>query len=101
MGSHGRELEAAIEAVTAGLAVALRREGADRITAKQGVHGVRETYQYTFPGGMVDTFDEDVLTNADATTAYMLVVHCTATCYSQNETSINTVLSSFTVGSPT
>ena len=73
----------------------------ETITTKQGVHGVRETYQYTFPGGMVDTFDEDVLTNADATTAYMLVVHCTATCYSQNENNINTVLSSFTVGSPT
>jgi hypothetical protein len=33
--------------------------------------------------------------------AYMLVVHCTDTCYSQNQNSINTVLSSFTVGSPT
>ncbi len=71
------------------------------ITAKQGVHGVRETYQYTFPGGTVDTFDEDVLTNADQTVAYMLVVHCTDTCYTQNQNSINTVLSSFTVGSPT
>jgi len=73
----------------------------ETIMAKAGVHGVRETYQYTFPGGIVDTFDEDVLTNADATTAYMLVVHCTDTCYTQNESSINTVLSSFTVGSPT
>jgi hypothetical protein len=73
----------------------------ETIMAKQGVHGVRETYQYTFPGGIVDTFDEDVLTNADATTAYMLVVHCTNTCYSQNEQNINTVMSSFTVGSPT
>ncbi|HEY6492051.1 MAG TPA: hypothetical protein VIZ43_02180 [Trebonia sp.] len=71
------------------------------ITAKQGVHGVRETFQYTFPGGVADTFDEDVLTNADQTTAYLLVVHCTNTCYSQNENSINAVLSSFTVGSPT
>jgi hypothetical protein len=73
----------------------------ETVTAKQGVHGVRETYQYTFPGGTVDTFDEDVLTNADQTIAYMLVVHCTDTCYTQNQSSINTVLSSFTVGSPT
>jgi hypothetical protein len=71
------------------------------IMAKQGVHGVRETYQYTFPGGVVDTFDEDVLTNADQTTAYMIVIHCTDSCYTQNENNINTVLSSFTVGSPT
>jgi hypothetical protein len=71
------------------------------ITGKQGVHGVRETFQYTFPGGVVDTFDEDVLTNANQTQVYFLVTHCTQTCYSQNQASINTVMSSFTVGSPT
>jgi hypothetical protein len=71
------------------------------ITASQGVHGVRETFQYTFPGGVVDTFDEDVLTNADQTVIYFLMVHCTATCYSQDQNNINTVMSSFTVGSPT
>lgn len=71
------------------------------IYAKQGVHGVRETFQYTFPGGIVDTFDEDVLTNADQTVVYFLLVHCTETCYAQNENSINTVMTSFTVGSPT
>jgi hypothetical protein len=73
----------------------------DTITGKQGVHGVRETFQYTFPGGTVDTFDEDVLTNADQTVVYFLMVHCTNACYTQNETNINTVMSSFTVGSPT
>jgi len=71
------------------------------VTAQQGVHGVRETFQYTFPGGVVDTFDEDVLTNADQTVVYFLMVHCTATCYSQAQTNIDTVMSSFTVGSPT
>jgi hypothetical protein len=73
----------------------------ETITAQQGVHGVRETFQYTFPGGVVDTFDEDVLTNADQTVVYFLMVHCTDTCYSQNQNNINTVMSSFTVGSPT
>src|SRR5215471_14221659 len=71
------------------------------INAKQGVHGVRETFQYTFPGGVSDTFDEDVLTNADQTVVYFLMVHCTISCYSQNQDNINTVMSSFTVGSPT
>lgn len=71
------------------------------ITASQGVHGVREIFQYTFPGGVVDTFDEDVLTNADQTEVYFLMVHCTDSCYSQNRNNINTVMSSFTVGSPT
>ena len=71
------------------------------ITGKQGVHGVREIFQYTFPGGISDTFDEDVLTNADQTVVYFLMVHCTNACYSQNQDKINSVLSSFTVGSPT
>jgi hypothetical protein len=71
------------------------------ITGKQGVHGVRETFQYTFPGGVADTFDEDVLTNSDQTVVYFLMVHCTNSCYSQNQNNINTVMSSFTVGSPT
>jgi hypothetical protein len=70
------------------------------ITGKAGVHGVRETFQYTFPGGVVDTFDEDALTNADQTVVYFLMVHCTDACYSQDQSSINTVMSSFTVGSP-
>ncbi len=71
------------------------------ISGKQGVHGVRETFDYTFPAGWANTFDEAVLTNADQTVVYFLMVHCTATCYSQNQNNINTVMSSFTVGSPT
>jgi hypothetical protein len=70
------------------------------ISGKQGVHGVRETFKYTF-GGVTDTFDEEVLTNADQTVLYTVQVHCTETCYSQNQNNINTVMSSFTVGSPT
>lgn len=70
------------------------------ITAKQGVHGVRETFQYTF-NGVTDTFDEEVLTNADQTALYTIEVHCTDSCYSHNESNIDTIMSSFTVGSPT
>jgi len=72
----------------------------ETISGKQGVHGVRETFQYTF-GGVTDTFDEEVLGNADQTVLNSVQVHCTATCYSDNENNINTVMSSFTVGSPT
>jgi hypothetical protein len=70
------------------------------ITAAQGVHGVRETFQYTFPTGEADTFDEDSLTNADQTVVYFLLVHCTNACYEQNQNAINTVMTSFTIGSP-
>jgi hypothetical protein len=64
----------------------------------QGVHGVRETFDYTFSGG-TDTFDEDVLTNADQTVVYLLVLHCTTKCYSSDQSEINDVMSSFTIRS--
>ena len=70
------------------------------ISGKQGVHGVRETFQYTLEG-VTNTFDEEVLTNADQTELYLLQVHCTQSCYSKNQNNINAVMSSFTVGSPT
>jgi hypothetical protein len=65
----------------------------------QGVHGVRETFDYTYTGGTADTFDEVALTNADQTVVYLLVLHCTASCYSHDQTEINDVMSSFTIRS--
>ena len=64
------------------------------------VHGVWETYSYTYPGGTTDTFDQVALTNADKSQLYVLMVHCLATCYSQNRDQIDTIVSSFTVRSP-
>lgn len=71
------------------------------INGKAGVHGVRETFDYTFPDGTADTFDEVVLTNAPQTQVYFIMLHCTTACYSSNQGSIDTVMTSFTVGSPT
>ena len=48
---------------------------------------------------MADTFDMVALTNADQTEVYLLVVHCTTSCYSNDQTEINDVMSSFTVRS--
>jgi hypothetical protein len=64
----------------------------------QGVHGVRETFDYSY-NGVADTFDQIALTNADQTELYLLVLHCTTTCYSHEQTQINDVMSSFTVRS--
>jgi hypothetical protein len=70
----------------------------------QGVHGVRDIFQYTdqvLPGiNVVDTFDEVALTNDIDTQVYLLLVHCTDSCYSQNQKAINDVMTSFTVRSP-
>ena len=69
------------------------------LTPGQGVHGVRETFDYT-DGGVTDTFDEVALTNPDQTQVYFLVLHCTSSCYSSDQTEINDVMSSFTIRSP-
>jgi hypothetical protein len=70
----------------------------DTISARNGIHGVRETFRYSF-SGVSDTFDEVVLTNANQTVVYFIMTHCTSACYSHNQSDINTVMSSFTVGS--
>jgi hypothetical protein len=69
------------------------------LSLSQGVHGVRETFNYTFTGGVTDTFDEVALTNADQTVVYLLVTHCTDSCYSKDQSEINDVMSSFTIRS--
>ena len=70
------------------------------ITPGTGVHGVRDIFSYTYPDGRTDTFDQVALTNSDATMVYLLLVHCTSSCYSKNTSQIDTVMTSFTVRSP-
>jgi len=67
------------------------------ITPGTGVHGIREIFSYTYPDGHTDTFDQVALTNSNATMVYLLLVHCTSTCYSKNTSQIDTVMTSFTV----
>jgi hypothetical protein len=70
------------------------------LTPSGGIHGVWDTFDYTYPGGITDTFDQVSLTNADDTQLYVLVMHCMTSCYSQNQNEFNTIMSSFTVRSP-
>jgi len=70
------------------------------ITPGQGVHGVWDTFNYTYPGGITDTFDQVALTNSNSTQLYVLMVHCEATCYIHNRAQMDTIMSSFTVRSP-
>jgi len=69
------------------------------LTQEQGVHGVRVTFDYTFPDGSADTFDQVAFTNADNTEIYLLVLHCTVTCYQHDHSEIDTVMQSFTIRS--
>jgi hypothetical protein len=70
------------------------------LTPGQGVHGVWDTFNYTYPGGITDTFDQVAFTNANSTQLYVLMVHCEATCYLHNHAQLDTIMSSFTVRSP-
>jgi hypothetical protein len=70
----------------------------ENLTPGLGVHGVRETFDYTL-AGHTDTFDEIALTNAEQTVVYFMVLHCTTSCYSSDQTAINDVMSSFTIRS--
>jgi len=70
------------------------------LTLTQGVHGVRVTFEYTYPGTGTNTFDQVALTNADDTEVYLLLVHCLSSCYSKHQSQIDTVMNSFTVRSP-
>ena len=70
------------------------------LSLAQGVHGVRVTFDYTYPGVGINTFDQVALTNADDTEVYLLLVHCLASCYSKHHSEIDTVMNSFTVRSP-
>jgi hypothetical protein len=70
----------------------------ENLTPGLGVHGVRETFDYTYEGA-TDTFDQIALTNAEQTVVYFLMLHCTTSCYSNDQTEINDVMTSFTVRS--
>ena len=72
----------------------------DTVIEPGQVHGVSDTFEYTYPGGITDTFGKVVLTNSDKSQLYFLMVHCIATCYSHNRDQIDTIMSSFTVRSP-
>jgi len=84
------------QAATAGFPLTGFRQIRDRLLALgQGVHGVRETYDYT-DAGQADTFDVDTLTNADHNFVFILVVHCTTTCYNSNQAEIEHMMTSVT-----
>jgi hypothetical protein len=65
------------------------------LTLSQGVHGVRETYDYTYTR-QADTFDVDTLTDAGHTVVFLVVVHCTTACYGRYQPDITHLMSSVT-----
>lgn len=73
------------------------------LTPGNGVHEVRETFDYTY-NRQVDTWDEAILTDAAHTVVFVLAVHCTTACYGKHQAEISRVMSSVTgsaLGRPT
>jgi hypothetical protein len=58
-----------------------------------GVHGVRETYDYTYTG-YTDTFDVDAVTNIGHDAIFLVALHCTTACYGKYRTEIEAIMSS-------
>jgi hypothetical protein len=70
--------------------------GSNTISAKGGVRGINELYEYTVSGHVV-VFDQTVLTNTDTTKLYLLLIQCYEQCFASNAAQIKTVVDSFTV----
>lgn len=89
--SIGRE-----NAVSGGFPLTGFRQLRDQVmTLDRGVHGVRETFDYT-DNRQADTWDEEALTDASHTVVFLLVVHCTTACYGKYQPDITQVMSSVT-----
>lgn len=76
-----------------------RQLASSTVKISGGFWGVHEVFDYSVPSGATDTFNEVVLTNSASTQVYLLILHCTSSCYQQNQTAIDAVMSSFTVRS--
>jgi hypothetical protein len=67
------------------------------LTAQPGFRGVHEVFQYRVQGGPLQTFDETVYMNKDASKVYALLLRCSNECYQARRAEVETVTGSFTV----
>src|SRR5690242_3411856 len=63
-----------------------------------GVHGVRETFDYTYRQ-QAATWDIDAMTDASHSVVFLLAVHCATACYSRYQAEVAHLMSSVTASS--
>jgi hypothetical protein len=66
------------------------------LSDKYNMRGINEVFEYDV-AGLPDAFDLTVLTNAQTTKLYLLLVQCYQTCFLAHESQIVQVVKSFTV----
>jgi len=69
------------------------------LTPSNGLHGVREVFDYQLASGVMHTFDETVLVNNDSSTIYLMIIRCSSSCYRERSSELDTIATSFTVRS--
>jgi hypothetical protein len=70
----------------------------DVINPEAGLRGVHLIFNYNV-GGLLQTFDQTVLANDDASKVYLLLLRCSAKCYNERKDEISAVTKSMTVKS--
>ena len=69
------------------------------LNGEDGVHGVRNVYNYEMPNGILHTIEQTVYANQDSTVLYIMLIRCTARCYRERAVELNDIATSFTVRS--
>jgi hypothetical protein len=70
--------------------------GNEVISDSGGIRGISEIFEYDV-GTSTEVFDQTVLTNSATTKLYLLLVHCTLSCFASHKDQIAAVVQSFTV----
>lgn len=68
----------------------------DTVEEGDGLRGVHVSFNYDI-GPSLQTFEQKVLVNQETSKIYTLVIHCTASCYTDREDELSDVVDSFTV----
>ena len=74
--------------------------GDEVLTPGAGIHGVHAVFNYKYPDGSLQTFDQTAYVSDDASRVYIFLVRCSARCYRDRHDELNLVARSFTVRSP-
>jgi hypothetical protein len=69
------------------------------LTPAEGIRGVRVVYNYRLSSGVVHTIDLTAHANNDSSIIYLLLIRCTAACYTERADELNEIATSFTVRS--